>query len=117
MLSKEPPNKDAVAFLKFGKVIGQALMKSTNYQRFTCGESQSIGMLIESMLALRAGIFQLQDFKRLENLLKKLNIRVNASEINLKLIKQIIREEAGDVKQFVFPKKIGEVQLVNLRNT
>ena len=97
------------AILNFGHTLGHALEKLNNYENLTHGEAVSAGSAIITRISENNGLTAKGTAQRLENLLKKYELPINADFP----LSDIISATRGDKKstgtsiKFVFLKEIG----------
>lgn len=97
------------AILNFGHTLGHALEKLNNYKNLTHGEAVSAGSAIITRISENNGLTAKGTAQRLENLLKKYELPINADFP----LSDIISATRGDKKstgtsiKFVFLKEIG----------
>ena len=97
------------AILNFGHTLGHALEKLNNYENLTHGEAVSAGSAIITRISENNGLTAKGTAQRLENLLKKYELPINADFP----LSDIISATHGDKKstgtsiKFVFLKEIG----------
>ena len=97
------------AILNFGHTLGHALEKLNNYENLTHGEAVSAGSAIITRMSENNGLTAKGTAQRLENLLKKYELPINADFP----LSDIISATRGDKKstgtsiKFVFLKEIG----------
>ena len=96
--------------LKFGTLIATALEEATNFSLFTPGEALIRGMLVESLSALRAGIFNNSDFEKFFNLLSRIKMALKVPEIDKKSLENRIKFKLKTQK-LVLPFRIGEFSI------
>jgi len=68
--------------LNFGHTIGHVVENLTNYKIYLHGEAITLGMIAAGWISEKIGIFDKKKFLRLENLLKKLNIKNMSQTVN-----------------------------------
>ena len=98
--------------LNFGHTIGHAIEQLYNY-KISHGEAISIGMILEGKVALKMGLWKLDEFERLYILLKKASLPTHLpTRISvLKLINtmKLDKKTRGGNIEMVLPRKIGEM--------
>ena len=100
--------------LNFGHTFGHGFEKALNYKKILHGEAVSVGMICAGRLAVDLKIFSAQDFNRLGNLMRKLELPISAPEMNAKLSDVMAammhdkKKRSGKLR-FVLPVKIGKV--------
>jgi len=102
--------------LNFGHTIGHAIEQLYNY-KISHGEAISIGMILEGKIALKIGLWKLDEFERLNILLKKAGLpTLLPSRINVKRLINIMRldkKTRGGIIEMVLPRRIGEMSEIN----
>lgn len=100
--------------LNFGHTIGHAIESLTDYKIYLHGEAITLGMIAAGWISKRIGILEQEKFLRLENLLKKLNIKSNfKKEDKENLLKAIARDKkvkSGKI-HFVLLEDIGNTTI------
>ena len=97
--------------LNFGHTIGHAVENLTNYKVYLHGEAITLGMIAAGWISEKIGILDKKKFLRLENLLKRLDIK---SEFNTIKGKDLLNAIAKDKKvkggkiHFVLLEDIGK---------
>jgi 3-dehydroquinate synthase len=98
--------------LNFGHTIGHALETATGYQRFRHGFCISVGMVAETLLALKMELIESPTLERLEKLLDRLGLPRAADDID---IDRIMNAMTQDKKRrhgrhnLILPLGVGEV--------
>jgi len=102
--------------LNFGHTIGHAIENLTNYKIYLHGEAITLGMIAAGWISEKIGIFDKKKFLRLENLLKKLNIKSMFQTINgegfLNAIAKDKKVKGGKI-HFVLLEDIGKTVIRN----
>lgn len=97
--------------LNFGHTIGHAIESITDYKKFLHGESIALGMIAAGWISTEMGIFERDKFKRLETLVKRIDVPdVDISGKEDKILEAVTRDKKvkkGKVN-FVLLKDIGE---------
>lgn len=98
------------AILNFGHTFGHALEKLNNYTKLTHGEAVSAGAAIITRISESRGLTQAGTAERLEKLLNKYHLPINADFE----LAEIVKATRGDKKStgksihFIFLKSVGE---------
>lgn len=111
----ERDEKDIRIILNFGHTIGHAIEAATDYKVYKHGEAIYIGMLSEAEIACRLGLFNNEDFSRLDNLIKRVGFSTKIKRCSLRDIMNSMRYDKkfiGGVNRFVLPTGIGRVKIV-----
>jgi 3-dehydroquinate synthase len=101
--------------LNFGHTIGHALEAAGNYRLLKHGEAVLLGMIAESYLATKLGLFPNDQHHRLVALITRIPLRTRHRTLNISAIRKSIsydKKGVGTKKRFVLPVRIGEVQTV-----
>ena len=102
------------AILNFGHTVGHALEAQTRYGELLHGEAVSIGMVMETDLALREKLCDQQTAQRIRNVVKAYQLPYEAPHLNKD---RFLASMAMDKKvvqgalRFVLPQSIGKVVL------
>ncbi|MDD5747390.1 MAG: 3-dehydroquinate synthase, partial [Candidatus Omnitrophica bacterium] len=98
--------------LNFGHTIGHAVETATGYTRLAHGEAISIGMACAADIAVELGLFAPESFARLISLLERLQLPVQAKEIDLRAVFSAFYRDKKFIRgaiRMVLPTKIGHV--------
>jgi len=102
--------------LNFGHTIGHAIENLTDYKIYLHGEAITLGMIAAGWISEKIGIFDKKKFLRLENLLKRLNIKSMFQTINGEdLLNAIAKDKKvkGGKIHFVLLEDIGKTVIRN----
>lgn len=91
----EKEKKGIREVLNYGHTIGHIIETLTNYSEYSHGEAVAMGMVEEAKLAQKEGFLSEENFKRIENLIKKYKLPYSIPE-NI---------EKGDMKNCVSQDK------------
>lgn len=95
--------------LNFGHITGYALESISGFG-LSHGEAVSIGMVIETFMALRLGIIDEESYKRLISILNYFNMNYSLGDIEPAYLVEFIKKDkkkiSKDIK-FALPDKIG----------
>ncbi|MFH1858021.1 MAG: 3-dehydroquinate synthase [Candidatus Omnitrophota bacterium] len=107
----EKDDKGIRVILNFGHTLGHAIEQARNY-RERHGQAISVGMVCAAEIACRMGLCRKETLQRLESLLQKLGLPVEAKGISQQ---KLFKAEALDKKfmhgrnRYVLPVRIGKV--------
>lgn len=108
---KEEKGKREV--LNYGHTIGHIIETLTGYSKYSHGEAVAIGMVEEAKLAQKEGLLSNEDFKRIENLIKKYGLpylipgNISKEDIN-NFVSQDKKVRRGKIRLPV-PTEIGKI--------
>lgn len=114
IVSLDEREKNLRMILNFGHTVGHALEAVTQYKRFRHGEAIAFGMRSEGRMALEKGSWSDGEFRRLEALLNRLDMKATTDGL---CVDEVKRAMAVDKKvlngklRIVLPKKIGQVEV------
>jgi len=115
VVSKDEKEAGLRAILNFGHTIGHAIETATDYRRFLHGEAIAIGMCAASVLAIRLGIFQREEFERIKRLLELYKLPVKIPEdvnvLNILDAMEVDKKVRAGRIRFVLPEAIGRVRI------
>lgn len=117
ILSKATVPQENPGILNFGEIVEFVLKTQAKHWQVSEIEAQFLGIFIETILAYRQGFLDGKSYKRIEQLLLRLNLKVLISKINFDELKILLDQSSDHYEQFAFPTKIGEVTLVNRKIT
>lgn len=98
------------AILNFGHTVAHGIEAATSYNAYTHGEAVAIGMLVESKIALEAGILSQKHFNKIERLIKLFNFPLEIKGAKTKEILEKMKADKKNTDQrytFVLPTEIG----------
>ena len=116
VVSKDEKEQGIRATLNFGHTVGHAIEALMNYKCYH-GEAISIGMVAESLIAQKMGLFKERNVIRLKNLLEQLQLPIHLKNLSHLKMDDILHKFQLDKKvktgkvRFVLPIKIGKVIL------
>lgn len=105
--------------LNFGHTIGHAIEQYTGYSKYSHGECVAIGMMEIVKKGINKKITDVSSLKRIEALLKSLNLPIE-SNIELKELEEIMsrdKKSTEDGINFIFLKEIGRVEVIKMTIT
>lgn len=95
--------------LNYGHTIGHGIESALEFN-IPHGEAVAIGMIVESLIALKAGYLDSKSFNRIISLIKELGLPVSIDNISIKDIMEYIKKDKKNTSnnvKFVLPDKIG----------
>ena len=114
VVTKDEKESGLRRILNFGHTIGHAIESLTDYKTYLHGEAITLGMIAVGWISKKIEILESEKFSRLENLLKKLNIKSNfKKEDKENLLKAVARDKkvkSGKV-HFVLLEDIGKTTI------
>ncbi len=100
------------AALNFGHTLAHAIESITNYSIYFHGEAVAIGEMLASKISLKKGMLGIEDFERIESLLRFFNLPVNIDkDTDTKDLYNLMKKDKkskNGVLRFVLTKKIGK---------
>jgi len=112
IVSLDEREKNLRMILNFGHTVGHALEAVGRYKRFRHGEAIAFGMRSEGRMALEKDSWTEGEFRRLEALLNRLDMKVTTDGLSLEEVKRAMavdkKVRSGKLR-VVLPKKIGQV--------
>jgi len=112
----EREEKGIRQILNFGHTLGHAIEKASGYRRYTHGEAVAIGMVGESMIAEKIGLFSPSGLQNLIRLLVRAKLPVKAKGVDAEKIFRALKvdKKIREGKQvFALPEAIGRIVLVD----
>lgn len=121
VVAADEKEEDLRRILNFGHTLGHAFESLSNYSLLH-GEAVSLGMAMESELAVSLGILPEEEKERIKALLKRLGLPVKAQVVLKALIgrplrpKEVLEATHADKKvrqgmvEYVFPTRIGQMK-------
>jgi 3-dehydroquinate synthase len=100
------------AILNFGHTVGHAIESLTNYVKYKHGEAVAIGMIAANNIAVKIGMFDESQARRIEELIIKSGLPHKIVGLETENIIDKLKKDkkVKDSKvRFVLPKTIGEV--------
>jgi len=100
------------AILNYGHTIGHCIEQLTHYTRYKHGEAVAIGMVVESLIALKMKMIDREIFERQLGILKKADLPTTFPDLK---VEDIIKSMRYDKKvqygkvRFILPTAIGKV--------
>ncbi len=104
------------AALNYGHTFGHVIENETNYKTYLHGEAVGIGMVMANSLAVEEGYMNLDEAKKVANLLKKYDI---PTTYEIKDVEEFYEHFFLDKKsldnkiKFILPKGIGDCVITN----
>ena len=102
------------AILNFGHTIGHGVEAATSYKKYKHGEAVALGMLVATSIATHLGMVRENVYRRLFELLKKLNLPTSIIDLTPESIVRYMEtdKKVKDGKlRFVLPVRLGQVTL------
>ncbi|SMB89243.1 3-dehydroquinate synthase [Desulfonispora thiosulfatigenes DSM 11270] len=116
VVSKDEREENLRAILNFGHTFGHALESATGYNYYRHGEAVAIGMVMAGKLALEIGMWNINEYQKLKNLLVKVGLPIDfPSEISREQIytNLFLDKKIKDKKLiFILPQSLGQVEIV-----
>lgn len=100
--------------LNYGHTFAHAIELETNYMQFLHGEAVAIGMQMANLLALKIGVLQKEEVRKIEGLLKKYHLLIQYKISNIeKFYEKFFLDKKTHHQQihFVLPDGIGKVMV------
>ncbi len=97
--------------LNYGHTVGHAIETASDF-KVRHGQAVAIGMVTEGRISNMLGILSRSDLIRLRNLIKKADLPVEISNLNVNKVIQAIKHDKKIFKgkiRFILPKSIGSV--------
>lgn len=114
VVSQDEKEKGLRAALNYGHTFGHVIENETKYTQYLHGETVSIGMVMANELALRLGLMNEEEKKRIENLLLKHGLPVNYKIADTEAFYQAFfldKKSLDSNVMFIVPKHLGNVEL------
>ena len=102
------------AVLNFGHSFGHAIEHAAGYGRWLHGEAVAAGMCMAARLAVAEGDLQRREQQRLEALLARLGLPVNAGELDAGALKKAMLSDKKNVRgriRLILPNGLGAARL------
>jgi 3-dehydroquinate synthase len=104
------------AILNFGHTIAHAIEIVGELDQWRHGEAVALGMVAAGFIAVARGLFPIEQFQRMENLIRQFELPVRHPDLNFdelyELMKRDKKVQSGKIR-FVLPTRIGEVTMVD----
>ena len=104
------------AILNFGHTIAHAIEIVGGLDQWRHGEAVALGMVGAGFIAVTRGMFPIDQFQRMENLIRQFELPVRHADLNFdelfELMKRDKKVQSGKIR-FVLPTQIGQVEIVD----
>jgi len=115
IVSRDEKEENLRAILNFGHTIGHAVEATTDFSRYTHGESVAIGMVYEAKLSSALGLMPASSVSRIVQLFQKIGLPIKTTGLDPELLLQYMmrdKKNIGSQLVFVLPDSIGHVRIV-----
>ncbi len=116
VVSKDEKEKGLRAALNYGHTFGHVIENETNYTKYLHGESVAIGMVMANRLAMRLGLLQKEEARRIEALLQKYELPTTYTIKDKDSFYEAFfldKKSSDSTITFILPKGIGDVVITN----
>ena len=104
------------AILNFGHTIGHAIETAGEMKQWRHGEAVALGMVGAGFIAVARGKFSIEEFQRMEKLIKEFELPVRYPDLEFEELYDFMKRDkkvkAGKIR-FVLPTRIGETEIVD----
>lgn len=107
----EREKKGIRTVLNFGHTLGHAIEAAAAFQKYNHGEAIALGMILASRISKKIGLLKQADLRRIENLIKAVELPVFIRGLSLeKILKAHYRDKKfiGGMNRLVLINRIGE---------
>jgi 3-dehydroquinate synthase len=116
VVAKDEKEHGLRAALNYGHTFGHVIENETGYKHYLHGEAVAIGMVMANHLAVRLGLMQEAEAKRVEKLLQKYNLPTNYHIKDVEAFYEtfFLDKKSSDTNiTFILPKGIGGVVMLD----
>jgi 3-dehydroquinate synthase len=116
VVAKDEKEHGLRAALNYGHTFGHVIENETGYKHYLHGEAVAIGMVMANRLAVRLGLMQEAEAKRVEKLLQKYNLPTNYHIKDVEAFYEtfFLDKKSSDTNiTFILPKGIGGVVMLD----
>ncbi|MDD3839492.1 MAG: 3-dehydroquinate synthase [Clostridia bacterium] len=102
------------AILNFGHTVGHSIESSTGYNVYTHGQAVSIGMVVESLIALKLGLIEQSYFQLILKTLNKARLPTKFKDIDTELLYNNMGRDKKNISgkiTFILPTSLGKVDV------
>ena len=102
------------AVLNFGHSFGHAIEHTAGYGQWLHGEAVAAGMCMAARLAVAEGKLQRREQQRLEALLSRLGLPVNADDLDAGALRKAMLSDKKNVRgriRLILPRGLGDAHL------
>lgn len=115
VVGEDEKEKGIRAVLNYGHTFGHVIENLTGYRRFLHGEAVAIGMVMANALAVRLGLLEKEEARRIEALLQKYNLPTRFTVIDPDAFYEgffLDKKTQNASVKFILPKGIGDFEIV-----